>query len=241
MKLLRLIAFVGVVGFAVPASADLNLTFTDGRVTLEATNAPLRQILAEWARRGQTRIVGLEKVNGAPVTLRLTNEPEKKALEILLRSLAGYMAAPRVAAVAGASVYDRIMLLPTSVAAAAPAGPRPAAFQPPPPQPVFPDPIANANQEAAPEDASDDPFEVPVFNPNVDPANQAAPAPSNAPAAMPPQSAPVGPNPIRPYQTPNDVNAPPPAQENEAGQVDPTPLTSPRPGVLPLPQQQPRP
>ena len=59
------------------------------------------------------------------MTLELVNVPERQALDTLLRSTAGYLAAPRPVGVLGASVYDRIMILPTSrppaaVAAAAP-------------------------------------------------------------------------------------------------------------------------
>ena len=61
-------------------------------------NATLRQILAEWARVGQTKIVNAERVPGGPMTLELTNVPEVEALEILLRSAGGYVLAPRACA-----------------------------------------------------------------------------------------------------------------------------------------------
>ena len=237
MKHLRTMVFLGVLGFAVPASAELSLTFADGRVTLAATDASLREILSEWARLGQTRIVGLEKVTGTPVTITLTNEPEKKALEILLRSLAGYMAAPRAAAITGASVYDRILLLPTSMASAAPPGPRPAAFQPPAPRQIF-DPIAIANQEQAPEDAAN-PSGVPVFDPNVEQVNPATPMPVEPPNLAGPQPNPnqLGQFPVRPFQNPNDVSEP--ADPNAPDETEaPNLLTVPRPGVLPAPQSQ---
>src|SRR6476619_4006688 len=69
-------------GFVWPATAgDLRLEFQDGYVTLKAHDVPVRQILAEWARRGQTKITNGEKVVGTPVTLELTRVPEKQALE----------------------------------------------------------------------------------------------------------------------------------------------------------------
>jgi len=107
---------------------NLTLDIKNGRVNLEATAVPARQILAEWARIGGTRIVGGDKVTGAPLTLKLENMPERQALDIILRSVAGYMATPRLAtAQPGASGYDRILILATSSTPApvAAAGARP--------------------------------------------------------------------------------------------------------------------
>ncbi|HEX7085692.1 MAG TPA: hypothetical protein VF198_04975 [Vicinamibacterales bacterium] len=211
---------------AAPAAADLRLSFHAGRVTIEASDVPLRQILAEWSRRGGTRIVGLEKVAGPPVTLTLTDLPEARALEVLLRPLAGYLAAPRRDLGTGASVYDTVFLLPTSVAAPAPPQAyRPPTFRPPPPQP-FPDPIDLANQDEVREPAVVE--ETPVLDPNggqQTPPNTpefGAPGPRPAPGGL-----------LQPPDMPTDPNAAP----AEAAPADPTgPLTSPRPGVLPLPQ-----
>ncbi len=102
--------------FALPAQAQqLNLQINDGRVTLDATNVPARQILAEWARIGGTKVVGAEKITGSPLTLKLVDMPERQALDIILRNVAGFMAAPRQAsAVPGASTYDRILIMATS-------------------------------------------------------------------------------------------------------------------------------
>ena len=49
--------------------------------------------------------------------------PERQALDIILRNVAGYMAAPRLASsTPGASGYDRILILPTSSVATNAAG-----------------------------------------------------------------------------------------------------------------------
>jgi hypothetical protein len=102
------------------AQQNLKLEISGGRVNLDATSVPARQILAEWSRVGGTKVVGAEKVTGMPLTLKLVNTPERQALDIILRNAAGYMAAPRAASAApGASLYDRILILPTSVAPAA--------------------------------------------------------------------------------------------------------------------------
>ncbi|HZB25430.1 MAG TPA: hypothetical protein VE379_04830, partial [Vicinamibacterales bacterium] len=89
-------AAVALVAGASPAVAqDLKLSMANGRVTLVAQDVPVRQILAEWARIGGTRIVNAEKLVGPPVTLQLIDYPEGRALDVLLRDAAGYMAAPR--------------------------------------------------------------------------------------------------------------------------------------------------
>jgi hypothetical protein len=110
-----------------PASAQgVKLQFNAGQVTLSAQNAPVRAILQEWARLGGATIVNGDRVAGPPVTLELTAVPERQALDIVLRSVAGYIVAPRPAGSQGASAFDRIMILPTSTAPRAPAPAAPA-------------------------------------------------------------------------------------------------------------------
>lgn len=114
------------------ASAQvLSLEFHDGRVRLIAENVPVSRILAEWARLGGTQIVNGERVPGAPVTLQLTDVPERQALETVLRGAAGYMVLARETVTPGASAFDKILVLATTSRA-------PAAAPPPPqPQPQF--------------------------------------------------------------------------------------------------------
>src|SRR5262252_3561199 len=96
------------------ASADVQVSIHDGRVTIVAKDATLRQILTEWARVGQTKIVNVERVPGGPLTLELRDLPEDQALKILLRPISGFMTAPRTSVATGsASVFDRIIVLPT--------------------------------------------------------------------------------------------------------------------------------
>ena len=103
---------------------QVTLTLNNGRVTLKATNATVRQILDEWARVGGTKIVNGDKVGGQPVTLTLIDEPEGQALETVLRSSAGYMVSERANPTANGSRFDRIMLMgrTTPVTATASAG-----------------------------------------------------------------------------------------------------------------------
>ena len=227
-RILAAAALGALVAGATPALAgDVSFTVVaDGRVTIVAHDATPRQILEAWARQGHTRIVNAERVSGGPTTLIIRNEPEAKALAIVLRSVAGYIAAPRHVAVANSSQYDRILIMPTSYAAAAPAPAyRPTAAAPPVvQQPVIvevpPDPTALANDDGAA------PPPAPVFG------GDAGVQPPTPPAAVPTQGA------VLPYNPPPDQNgdqqAAPPILPS-AGQQ-----TKGRPGVLPVPQQQPQ-
>lgn len=213
---------------ALPSAAsagELVLSLKDGRVSLKATDVPLRQVLAEWARVGGTRMVGLERLSGGLLSLQLTDVPEKQALEVLLRTVAGYVAAPRtMASTAGLSRFDRLVLLPTSHAAAAPmAGPRQPPFTPTPPTP-FPDPTQLANQEPESDDGPNPPG-VPVFSPNVDPP-------------MPAGQGGQGPGQLRPPVT-DDANGPTSSDGPAPGRT--APLVTTRPGVIPVPPTPPRP
>ncbi len=115
---------------AVPAWAgEVKLSFSNGRVTLVATDASPREILTEWARLGQVRVTNLDRLAGVPVTLQMTDEPEARALETILRGTAGYVAAPRLELAPMVSHYDRILLLSGTAPAitAAAASPQPSA------------------------------------------------------------------------------------------------------------------
>jgi hypothetical protein len=116
------------------ASADVSVTIENGNVSVSAKDATVRQILTEWARVGQTRIVNVDRVAGPPLSIELTNVPEAQALDTLLRAVSGYLAAPRAVTMPNASAYDRIFILPTSTGT--PPRPAPAApaqnFTPPP-------------------------------------------------------------------------------------------------------------
>jgi hypothetical protein len=79
---------------AAPAAAQqLTLTFNNGLVTVDAASVPVRTILNEWAKRGGTKVVGVERISGAPLTVKLIDVTEAQALEVILRNVAGYMAA----------------------------------------------------------------------------------------------------------------------------------------------------
>jgi hypothetical protein len=153
------------------AFADVKLTIQNGRVSLVAKDATVRQILTEWARVGQTKIINVERIPGGPQTLELTNVSETEALEILLRSISGFMVAPRaVTAAANASQFDRIVVMPTPaaprppVAAAATPAAQPVFQQPQLPQPVDDDVDDERPAGAVPVPMAQQPQRGPIFN-----------------------------------------------------------------------------
>jgi hypothetical protein len=213
-KLFRCLLFAVVTaGVASSATAgELTVKLAGGRATVIAKDVTLRQILAEWARVGNTRFVNSEKLSGGPMTLELVDVPEKEALDILLRSAAGYMTGPRPAGVVGASLYDRVMILPTSRPPAATAINTP------------PSPFANrsALQQMPPQPPPDDDDGEPGDQGPVPPPGMLPFGPNNPNAAPLPGQMPPNPN-----ANPNNPNALP---------TQPA-VTAPRPGQLP--QQQP--
>jgi len=173
------------------ASAEVQLSIRDGRVTLVATNATVRQILTEWARIGQTKIVNVDRIPGGPLTLQFTNLPEQEALDILLRSVTGYMAAPRAVPVATLSHYDRILVLATAATPRVPvaAAPAPASAQ----RTSFPPPAAADDNEEQPSVVQQP--RGPLF-PTFQLAQPVNPqgAASATPGTVPPQSTPLPPS-----------------------------------------------
>ena len=140
------------------ARADVRVSMQNGHVTIVAKDATVRQILTEWARVGQTKIVNIERIPGGPQTIELNDVPEAQALEVLLRSLSGYIAAPRATDATNLSRFDRIIIMPTVAAA------RPATGSAPPP-PAFQQPTVYTPQAVAGDDEPDD--QRPTPPPNV--------------------------------------------------------------------------
>lgn len=202
-----------------PANAQaVKLRFHDGLVTLATQNAPLRAILAEWARLGGATITNGERVTGAPLTLELNAVPERQAIDVLLRSVSGYMAATRPTAVPGLAVYDRILILATSSAPRNPP-PSPAMQRPTLPQP--PPQVVTGVEEV--EEAED---EQPPVNPLVRPGMGVRPQPF------------VQPDPDADQMEEEPADATAPTSGNPFGV--PSGATS-RPGMItPVPQQQPQ-
>lgn len=117
------------------ASAEVRLTIRDGRVSLLARDATLRQILAEWTRVGGTKVVNADRVPDAPVTLLFDDVSEEEALGTLLRSLSGYVSVLRESPAMNLSKFDRILIMPTLAPATAPVLNAPPPVSDPPQEP----------------------------------------------------------------------------------------------------------
>jgi hypothetical protein len=212
-----------VVGLAAPCQAgQVKLEIRNGLVTLDATEASLPEILAEWARVGQTRVVNAERVQGAPMTVQLTAVPERQALETLLRSAAGYVAAPRPVPLSSGSMFDRIMLMPGTRPTVVPTftGSTPASLSGPMSQPARMRDRAAAPSPVVPDDPNED---LPPNAPGSMPAGSVgAPQPG-----MP--TSPLGPSPFGNAYNPT---LPPNSAVQSPGPTAPAPPQSaPRPGM----------
>ena len=170
MKVLALAAVVLFWTTQAAQAQQIDLRIGNGRVTLDAENVTVRLILSEWARVGGARVVNGELVGGGLVTLQLEDVPEAEALDIVLRGASGYIIAMRPAGAAGASVFDRIMVLASSDAPRA--VPRRTITETPVLQSVvptrLPQPLPRPTQPPAPVLPEPEPVEpdTPVAQPN---------------------------------------------------------------------------
>jgi hypothetical protein len=222
------IAFVAILLIPGPASAEVELRIENGRIWLKAANATIGQILSEWSRLGQTQIVNGDRVPGGPVTLQLDNVTEEQALDVLLRSAAGFMGVRRTTPVAANSAFDRILILPRSSAAPAIASstpaPAPAASPvfapsaPPAPPPSFSPGVQRVlgpDGQPVPDDQDDAPR--PPSTPEPPAVDYQPPVPFGQPPASPAGSTvpgmPVGvPKPGMPVNAPRPQNPTPDAR-----------------------------
>ncbi len=206
MKILKTLMF-GAAGLLLASStafASVQVTIHDGRVSIVATDATVRQILTEWARVGQTKIVNLERIVGGPMSIELHDVPESQALDVLLRSVAGYLAAPRPVAAANLSVFDRVVVMPQPAGARTPVtavAAQPPTFQQAPQFNRMPPPADDDDDRATPNGvANQNQNRGPVFNTFPQPQqvnpqganapNMTQPVPQPAPSAFP--TAPYG-------------------------------------------------
>lgn len=237
-----LFGFLLLACFARPAlAAGLQLSIQDGKVTLDAQDVTIRQILTEWARVGKTRIVNVERLSGGPITIKFDALPEKQALDIILRAVPGYVAAPRETLIADASVYETILVMPTTTAVAAlrpsglpfgaPSGPGGNITQLRQAPPVMPPPPAADNDP----DPQDDPAIAAAAAAGLVPVPASMPGPTptvSAPLTMPggvSQSAPTAATPANPWNAPVGTAQP--------SLASPPPPAATQPVIRPRPPQ----
>ena len=181
-----------------PAPTKIDLTFEgNGVMSLNATNASLRDILNEWKRKGGTAFDGTERLPGSPLTLQFDHRPETEVMASLLRNASGYVIGPRQAQSRAASSIEVVYVLATSTASSSGYSPAPAYV--PPPQPT-----TQGNPDT----------EIPPVGPGR--AGQAAPAAQpDAPPA--PRPAGVGGVAVPVITVPTSTSTPPPAGTTGTG------------------------
>jgi hypothetical protein len=221
----------------------VQLTLRDGRLSLVATNATPGEIFEAWSRAGGVQIVNAERIQGPPVTLRLDNVSEEQALDTLLRPVTGYLARRRTdPAGPEGSVFDRIVIVatpvaarPTATAAAPASAPAPAAASArPAPAPVFPQPQVFPSGAQPPQGVPQGPGVTRLIGPDGQPVEDdqvGAPPPTQVPyvGGDSPDQRPPAPGPIR--RTP-----PPPSQPPQPSQPQqPVPPSTSAPAGVPRP------
>lgn len=103
-----------------PVAPRLELTFEPGgTVSLSASGVTVRDILAEWTKKGGTPFVGTERLPAAPVTLQYDHRPETEVVASLLRGASGYVVGPLREGATGASTLGVVYVLATSTASTA--------------------------------------------------------------------------------------------------------------------------
>lgn len=163
---------VGMVPAGAQNARKLDVSFSDGRVTIVAENVTLQEILAEWAKKGGSRIINAERLPAARVMLtEFKDQPEAEVLRTLLREAPGYGAAMRTDAPTGGSTVQTVFILAARAIA-------PTATNAPPvnqPQIQAPPPQAAPRMlQGSPDD------EIPPVRPII--GNQPPTTPGGAPA-----------------------------------------------------------
>jgi len=193
-----------------PPPRKLELMFdSQGRVTLRAQQVTVTEILAEWSRKGGTKIQGAERLTGGPIQIPILfeNRPELEVIEALTRQAAGISVAPRRVRTPGASQFEMIHIVATSAAAASSPYPSSPTYgtSAPPPVRGFPD------DEIAP-----------IVAPGVRDPQQQAPPPGGArPSGPTPSGSPVI-VPVVPVTPIGGTTTPPPGRGGGGGTTPPT-------------------
>ncbi|HEX5070589.1 MAG TPA: hypothetical protein VFV78_10290 [Vicinamibacterales bacterium] len=102
-----------------PAPPSVKITFEPGGlVSLTASNISLREILAEWTRKGGTKFNGEDRLASSPMTLQYDHRPEVEVMTSLLRAAAGNIVVPRdqvaQAGTTGVSEIGAVFIVATS-------------------------------------------------------------------------------------------------------------------------------
>jgi hypothetical protein len=138
---------------AAAQASHVSLVIDDRGVTLDARDAPLRDILAEWSRVGGTKVLNAETLDPRPVTISLSGIGERQALDILLRDIGGYILSARKADQHTASQFAGLVVVAARAAAVTSVRPAPFAARP-----AFV--LSEPAPEVEPDDAAPEPVVV---------------------------------------------------------------------------------
>ncbi len=115
LTLATVLAPAGAMAQTPAPSRQLEISFKDGLVTLIAKGVTVPEIMGEWSRKGGSKIVNAEKMIGGQVQYEFHDTPESEVLQSLLRSAAGFIAAPRrPGGPTGASNMEQVMIIAVS-------------------------------------------------------------------------------------------------------------------------------
>jgi hypothetical protein len=131
-------------------TAPVQIAFSTGRVTLSATDAPVADVLAAWARAGHAQVAGAEYLGARRITIHLADTSEAGALQAIIGSPGWYATVARESPSASDSIFQRIVILPAALTAGHPsAAPEPEQLYAYTPVPEIRQPLAEATPSAA--------------------------------------------------------------------------------------------
>jgi hypothetical protein len=117
---------VGTCVTALPAQGvDVQIAFANGRVTLSVADAPVAAILAEWARVGQSEIIGIDTLESRRITISLSEVTESQALAAILGDGVGFVSSLKRSSVTNQSRLASIRVGHARAAAGSDRPPRP--------------------------------------------------------------------------------------------------------------------
>ena len=94
------------------SARKLDISFSEGKVSIVADNVTLAEVLAEWSRKGGSTFVNAERLPATRIQwTEFKDQPEAVVLASLLREAPGYGAAMRPLGTGGASTVQTVFIL----------------------------------------------------------------------------------------------------------------------------------
>src|SRR5262245_5509445 len=106
--LVLLAGFVLVAGLQ--SAEPARVRFEGACVSVTVANAPLREVIAEWARAGQVKVTGGDLLPNRPVTVSADCIDERRVLDVILEGTDRILV-PREIETAGVSRFAGLLML----------------------------------------------------------------------------------------------------------------------------------